>query len=576
MSTDSYQLWIAQNEPKKRELDGYRQESLSFQYRPKISIITPVWNTDEKWLRLAIASVLNQVYDNWELCIADGNSTELHIEEILKEYASKDTRIKVKFLTENKGIAGNSNEALSISNGDFIALLDHDDKLAAFALYEVVKVLNRNPDVDFIYSDEDKITINEKRTAPFFKPDWSPDMFLSCMYTCHLGVYRKKIIREIGGFRSGYDGSQDYDLVLRFIEKTNSVYHIPKVLYHWRTVLGSAASGQDAKPYAYVAGKQAISDYLARNNIEGDVSDGAWSGWYRVKRKIVEKPMVSILIPSRDNVKLLRRCVESILTKTEYDDYEILIADNQSVEAETLNYHNEIRKHTKVRILEFNKPFNFSAINNYAVFQAYGEHILFLNNDTEVIAEEWLSSMLEHSQRREVGAVGVKLLYPNRTIQHCGVILGLGIDRVAGHIYQRYPNHFGYSGRISIINNYSAVTAACMMLKKEVFEEVGGFDEDLGTSYCDVDLCIKIRSRGYLIVYTPYAQLYHHESYSRGYDDTPERHKRFQEECSYMRAKWGYLIDSGDPYYNPNLTLDKGDFSICLTGCKNGSAHESR
>ncbi|MEA3346195.1 MAG: glycosyltransferase, partial [Chloroflexota bacterium] len=328
---ESHQLWIAQNEPSKEELERQKRESLSFEYRPKISIITPVWNTDERWLKLAIESVLNQTYDNWELCIADGNSAKSHVKKVLQEYAEKDSRIKVKFLPENKGIAGNSNEALSLATGEFIGLLDHDDELAPFALYEVAKLLNEKPKADFIYSDEDKITPGGKRIDHFFKPDWSPDMFLSCMYTGHFGVYRKKIVDQIGGFRSGYEGSQDYDLVLRFIERTDEIYHVPKILYHWRVLPQSAAFGPGAKPEAYVAAKKAIGDYLVRNDIEGEVTDGAWTGSYRVKRRIIGNPLVSIIIPTRDKVAILKRCIEAILEKTDYVNYEILVVDNQSV-----------------------------------------------------------------------------------------------------------------------------------------------------------------------------------------------------------------------------------------------------
>ena len=562
---NQYKLWIAQNEPDAEGLKRQREESFTFSYRPKISIITPVWNTDKKWLNLAIESVLNQTYANWEFCLADGNSTKPHVKQILQDYAKKDPRIKVKFLSENKGIAGNSNEALSLATGEFIGLLDHDDELAPFALYEVVKLLNERPDADFVYSDEDKFTKRGERIFPFYKPDWSPDMFLSCMYTCHLGIYRKKIVDSLGGFKLGYEGSQDYDLVLRFIERTDRIYHIPKILYHWRRTTESTASIANAKIYAYVAAKKAISDFLTRQNIRAEVMDGAWTGSYRVRRAITGNPLVSIIVPTKDSLGILQRCIGTILQKTDYPDYEILIVDNQSTEPETLNYFAEIEGHPKVKIIQYNRPFNFSAINNYAVSQAHGEHILFLNNDTEVISSEWLSAMVEHSQRKGVGAVGAKLLYPDDKIQHCGIILGLGQfkdQRVAGHPYRRCSEEFDYTGRVSIICNYSAVTCACLMLRKEIFEKVGGFDENLHIAFNDVDLCLKIRKEGYLIVYTPYALLYHHESYSRGYEDTPEKLARFLEETKYMRNSWGQVIDRGDPYYNPNLTLHKEDFSI--------------
>jgi len=559
--------WIQKNEPRKEELERMREECKNFEYRPKISIITPVWNTNEKWLRAAIESVLNQVYDNWELCITDGGSTMPHVKKILKEYAKKDKRIKVKFLPENKGIAGNSNEALKLATGEFVVLLDHDDELALFALYEVVKVLNESRNIDFIYSDEDKIDEKGKRKDPFFKPDWCPHMFLSCNYSIHITVIRKSLIDKVGGFREGYDGSQDYDLFLRVTEliDENRIAHIPKILYHWRTIPSSAASSNEAKPYAYVAAKKALKDAMKRRSIEiEDVVDGLWRGSYRIKYRIKGTPKVSIIIPTKDKVNTLKTCIESILEKTDYKNYEIVIVDNQSEEEKTFKYYDKIKNSSQIKILEYNMPFNFSAINNYAVSQVDSEYILLLNNDTEVISEEWLTAMLEHAEREEVGAVGAKLLFPNGKIQHCGIILGLGRHRVAGHPYYKYPDHNGYFGVVNEIRNYSAVTAACMMLRKAVFEEVGGFDENLSVAFNDVDLCLRIREKGYLIVYTPYAKLCRHESLSRGYEDNPEKQTRFLKEVGYIREKWGRVIDKGDPCYNPNLTLEKEDFSIKL------------
>ena len=569
---EPYEFWILKNEPTKEKLEEYKKKGLYFKYRPKISIITPVWETNEKWLRAAIESVLNQVYDNWELCITDGGSTMPHVKKILKEYAKKDKRIKVKFLPENKGIAGNSNEALKLATGEFVALLDHDDELALFALYEVVKVLNESRNIDFIYSDEDKIDEKGKRKDPFFKPDWCPHMFLSCNYPIHITVIRKSLIDKVGGFREGYDGSQDYDLFLRVTEliDENRIAHIPKILYHWRTIPSSAASSNEAKPYAYVAAKKALKDAMKRRCIEiEDVVNGLWRGSYRIKYRIKGTPKVSIIIPTKDNVNSLKTCIESILEKTDYKNYEIVIVDNQSEEKKTFKYYDKIKNSSQIKILEYNRPFNFSAINNYAVSQVDSEYILLLNNDTEVISEEWLTAMLEHVQRKEIGAVGAKLLYPNNTIQHAGVILGItgtpGKKGVAGHSHKYLPNtEHGYFFRPHLIQNLSAVTAACMMLRKAVFEEVGGFDENLSVAFNDVDLCLRIREKGYLIVYTPYAILYHHESLSRGYEDNPEKQTRFLKEVGYIREKWGHIIDKGDPYYNPNLTLEKEDFSIKL------------
>ena len=553
------QIWIARNEPSSAKLEQYRKDVKNFKYRPKISIITPVYNPDIEWIKAAVESVLSQAYDNWELCIADASTKEA-IKKCLKNYAEKDSRIKVKFLVENKGIAENSNEALSIATGEYIGLLDHDDEISPDALYEVVKYLQDN-DADMIYSDEDKIDINGNRTGAFFKPDWSLDMFLSLMYTCHFGVYNKKIIDDIGGFRVGYNGSQDYDLVLRFVEKANNIHHIPKILYHWRMVPGSVAEAVDAKNYAYVSAKKALTDYIGRNNICGEILDGTWKGSYRLRRELCKTPLVSIIIPTKDRKDVLKKCIDSILGNTSYTNYEIIVVDNNSTEKDTCDYFEELKRETNIKILQYKKDFNFSAINNFAVKNASGDVILFLNNDTEIISKEWINAMVEHIQRDEVGIVGCKLLYANDKIQHAGVILGIG--GVAGHSHKYFQDSDpGYLYRPHIIQNVSAVTAACMMIRKDVFESVGGFDENIVVAFGDVDLCLKIVDKGYMIVYTPYAKLYHHESLSRGYEDNPEKQERFSREVKYIREKWGNTIDKGDPYYSHNLTLIKEDFSI--------------
>jgi O-antigen biosynthesis protein len=559
--------WIKRNEPDSAELERQKLQSKLYQYRPKISLITPVWNTHPTWLIATIESVLKQTYDNWEICIADGASSAVHVRQILEDYTHKDPRIKIKYLSQNKGIAGNTNEALALATGEFIALLDHDDELAPFALYEVVKVLNEKQEMDFIYSDEDKINTKGQRIEPSFKPDWSPDLFLSCMYTCHLGIYRKSIVDEIGGFRWEYEGSQDYDFVLRLIEKSEKIYHIPKILYHWRMITGSAATDENAKSYAYAAAKKALSDYLKRNNIQGEVLDGNWLGSYRVKRRIIGNPLISIIIPSRDKAGVLKNCISSILDQTDYCNYEIVVVDNQSSEQATLKYYQEIVKEPRIKVIYYDHSFNYSSMNNFAVSQAGGGNIAFLNNDTRVISGDWLSCLLEYSQREEVGAVGAKLFYPNKSIQHCGVILGMGPvagEQIAGHLYSRQREYHGHMGRISVIGNYSAVTAACMMMRKQVFLELGGFDEELAYAFNDVDLCLRMRELGYLIVYTPYASLYHHESLSRGIEDTQEKLDRFKKEVTVMRTKWGNTIIKGDPYYNPNLSLTRNDCSLKL------------
>ncbi len=562
-----YNVWIRNNEPGTDELCRLKEISGNFAYRPKISIITPVWNTDEKWLRLAIDSVINQVYDNWELCIVDGGSTKKHVKQVLESYAKEDSRIKVEFLGENKGIAANSNAAIALATGEFIGFLDHDDELAPFALYEIVKTINSNSDVRYIYSDEDKIDEQNVRMSPFFKPDWCPDMFLSCNYLCHFSVVKKNLLDKIGGFLQAYDGSQDYDLFLRITEhlKNGEIYHIPKILYHWRLIPESASSSTLAKPYAYIAAKKALADSMARRKIDiDDVLDGCWTGSYRIKYSIHGTPKISIIIPTKDNLEILKQCIQSILAKTTYLNYEIVIIDNQSVNDETLNYYETIRNIKKIKILHYDKPFNFAAMNNYAVSTVSSPYILFLNNDTEVINGDWLTVMLEQAQRENVGAVGAKLLYPDSTIQHAGIILGIiGDPPVGGHAHRHLPDeHHGYCGRAALIQNVSAATAACLFMRKNVFEQAGGFDEQLGIAFNDVDLCMKLRDSGYLLVYTPYARLFHHESFSRGFDDTPEKRQRFIEEVFYIRKKWGNVIDRGDPYYSPNLTRNKEDFSI--------------
>jgi O-antigen biosynthesis protein len=557
----SYELWIKNNDPAFDVLQGQIIKARSFEFRPKISIIMPVWNTDLIYLKRAIVSVINQTYDNWELCIADGNSSNLKIKQTILEYANMDTRIKAKYLENNKGISGNSNEALSLATGEHIGLLDHDDELTCDALYEVVKVLNKDSTLDFIYTDEDKIDLHEKRFDPSFKPDWSPDLLLSRMYTCHFSVYRKALIDSIGGFRSKYDGSQDYDLVLRVTERTDKIYHIPQILYHWRMTSESAATNPQNKTYAYKAGRTALLDYINRNKIKGQVYETSMQGLYRVQREIVGNPLVSIILPTKDKTKLLKRCVDSILKNTTYSNYELLIIDNQSEKIEELlEYCKLIGSRSNVKVTKYAKHFNFAALNNFAVSQCIGEHVVFLNNDTEVISQEWLTAMLEHSQRKEVGAVGAKLLYPDGSIQHSGVILGY--RDFSGHVCQRIPDQNGYLGRTGIINNYTAVTAACMMVRKALFCELGGFNEDLAIDFNDIDLCLRMREKGYLVVFTPYARLYHRESFTRGYTITPPRYTQYTKELELAKAKWGTLIEKGDPYYNPNLSLTRLDFSI--------------
>jgi len=558
-----YDLWILKNEPDEAKLEQYKTEIQNFNYQPKISVVTPVYNPDVAWIKAAIESIRNQVYQNWELCLADA-STKEDVRNCLETYAKKDSRIKVKSLSENKGISGNSNEARFLATGEYIGLLDHDDELSPDALYEVVKHLQDNPRADMIYSDEDKINLDGKRQDAFFKPDWAEDMFLAHNYLCHFTVIKKDIVEKVGGFREGYDGSQDYDLFLRATEVCNKIGHIPKILYHWRIVPGSTSENLSRKSYALTATKKALESAIQRRGLDAEVEEGLFPNSSRVKYNIAGNPKISIIIPTKDKVEVLKTCIESVLEKTDYQNYELIIIDNQSSNENTFDYYKKLSNNPKIRIIEYPEKFNFSAINNFAVSKTESEYIVFLNNDTEVISGEWLSSMLEHAQRKEVGAVGAKLVYSNNTVQHAGIVIGIvGNPPVGGHSHKHFPKtHPGYFGRIQHISDVSAVTAACMMIRKEVFEEVGGFDEEnLAIAFNDVDLCLKIRQKGYLIVYTPYAELYHHESLSRGYEDTPEKQARFVREVRYMREKWGKVIDKGDPYYSPNLTLENEDFS---------------
>lgn len=550
---EAFAAWLAKHHPP-ADRESVRRRIQAMAVRPRFSVVVPTYNTASEHLIAAIESVRGQLYEDWQLCIADDGSTRKDHFPILKDYAARDPRIQVRFLDKNLGIAGASNAALGLATGDFVALLDHDDELDDAALFEAALVLNEHPDTDFIYSDEDKIDLDGRRRDPFFKPDWSPTTFLSYMYTCHLGVYRKSLIDRLGGFREGLNGSQDYDLVLRFTELTSRIRHIPKLLYHWRMTPQSTALSLSNKPYAEQAGCRAVADAMQRRGqAVREVVVGRLPTSYRVRYRLPEGEAVQIIIPSRNNVRYLRPCIKSILKKTEYRHYRINIVDNGSDDRATLAYLRKMQDEPRVLVLRYDRPFNFSAINNWAVRQVGGRYLLFLNDDTEVITPGWLDAMLEQAQRAEVGAVGAKLLYPDGRIQHGGVVLGIG---VAYHAHRFFPSgHPGYFGRLEIVQDFSAVTAACLMTRREVFEQVGGFDEtDLAVAYNDVDFCLRVRQAGYEIIYTPFAELYHHESVSRG----PSLDGR---EVAFMQRKWGDLL-TRDPFYNPNLAPDRGDFSL--------------
>ncbi|WP_270281846.1 glycosyltransferase family 2 protein [Enterococcus faecalis] len=558
----SYPNWLARNEV--LDIEAMTQEIATFHYQPKISIAMPVYNVEEKWLRLCIDSILNQVYTNWELCMADDASIDPNVKKILTEYQQLDERIRVVFREQNGHISEATNSALTIATGEFVALLDNDDELAINAFYEVVKVLNENPELDLIYSDEDKIDMDGNRSDPAFKPDWSPDLLLGTNYISHLGVYRRSILEEIGGFRKGYEGSQDYDLVLRFTEKTTKerIKHIPKVLYYWRMLPTSTAVDQGSKGYAFEAGLRAVQDALVRRGINGHATHGAANGLYDVYYDIESEKLVSIIIPTKNGYKDVQRCVSSIIEKTTYQNYEIIMADNGSTDPKMHELYAEFEQQLPGRFFveSIDIPFNFSTINNRAAKKAHGEYLLFLNNDTEVITENWLTLMVSFAQQERIGCVGAKLLYPNNTVQHAGVILGLG--GVAGHGHYGYPHgDLGYFGRLAINVNYSAVTAACLLMKKADFDAVGGFEEAFTVAFNDVDLCLKVQALGRDNVWLHEAELYHFESQTRGYDDKGKKKKRFEQEKVMMEEKWGPLIEN-DPFYNPNLTRDIPNFSL--------------
>lgn len=538
-------------EPSGKELEDMRIQCASFEYRPKISIITPVLNTREEWLRSSIESVLHQIYDNWELCIADDGSDQPHIRETLNCYQQKDARIKVKYLNENQGVSGASNEALAMASGEFIGFLDHDDQLLPNALYEVVLMLNRNARADFVYSDEILISKRGKPVFAYFRPDFSLDYMLSHCYIVHFVVIRASILKKIGGFRAEFKVSQDYDLFLRVLSQTRNVLHIPKILYKWRQY--ESSTGHLLKERVMESSRRALQDFADREGIKGVVWGTKNFNFFRLKRDILDRPKISIIIPTKDRIDLLRRCIESIQNRSSYDNYEIIIVDNMSQEEETAAYLDGLGK--SYRIIKFNERFNYSKLNNYAAEFARGEHLLFLNNDIEVLNSDWLEAMLEQSQRDEIGCVGAKLLYPDRKIQHVGVVVGWGGR--AEHIYKwLHSNDIGYMGHFVSIRNYSAVTAACMMLRKSIFNEVGGFDERFEIGFGDVDLCLRVRELGYENLFTPYAELLHYESATRGrsfsFDPHPNDTKRFIE-------RWQEYIKGGDPYYNPNLPLDSYD-----------------
>ena len=555
-----YGPWYEAYVPDEAALEKQRHHH--FEYSPLISVAVPAYRTPEKFLAQMIDSLLAQTYGNWELCIANGSPEDGAMKKVLEEYTKKDSRIRVSELTENKGIAGNTNAALEMARGEFVGLLDHDDLLAPNALYEIVRALDEDRNLDAVYTDEDKVTTElDEHFQPHLKPDFNLDLLRSNNYICHFFVVRRSIVQKVGGFCQEFDGAQDHDFIFRCIETAEKVGHIPEILYHWRTHKASTADNPASKMYAFDAGKRAIEAHLKRTGTEGTVSHTPDLGFFRVKYPVQGQPLVSIIIPNKDEKETLKACIDSIREKTEYPNYEIIIVENNSTTDEIFQYYKELSQDPRIRLLRWKKEFNYSAINNYGVRHANGEYLLFLNNDVTVITPGWIKELLGVCQRPEVGAAGVKLIYPDDTIQHAGCVIGLG--GIAGHMFVDMPaNRTGYLHKASILQDMSAVTAACMMMKRTAFEEAGGFTEKLSVAFNDVDLCLKVRKNHKLIVYDPYVQLYHMESKTRGAEDNKEKVRRFQEEIEYMRCQWIDILKKGDPYYNKNLSLTKWNYSL--------------
>jgi GT2 family glycosyltransferase len=557
---DTYIRWVAKHTRTDAQLAELAAEVSALPIQPLISLITPVYNTDPRWLRACIESVRRQVYPNWQLCLCDDASSSPETVRVLREYET-DQRIRIHFATLNGGISLASNHALDRARGDFVAFLDHDDELPPDALAEVVRHINLRPDVDVIYSDEDKLDLQGARCDPYFKPDWSPEHFLACMYTCHLMVVRRQLVVDVGGFRAGYEGAQDYDLLLRVMERTRRIGHIPRVLYHWRKLPESTASAGVAKPWALDAGRAALEDYVRRSAVDAEVVPGGAPGVYRVRHGIVDRPLVSIIIPTAGRLRevggrtvdVLANAIRSIVQQTSYENYELVIVADRDGLPETTRRALDGTRHEVLRFERFGL-FNFSAKINAGAAAARGDHLLLFNDDLEVISGEWLTAMLEYSQLPAIGAVGAKLLYPDGRLQHIGIVLG--VAGIAAHAFHQHPGvSQGYGGSAIMVRNYAAVTAACLMTRRQAFEHVGRFDERFPIDFNDVDYCLRLQRAGYRVVFTPFAQLYHHESASFG---TRQHDLGAMTE---MRSRWGAIIDR-DPYYNPNLTRDFPDYRL--------------
>lgn len=549
--------------------EAEKQRNTQFPRMVKISILVPLFNTPENFLREMIESVTAQTYENWELCLADGSDQEhAYVAEVVKEYEKQDGRGRVVYnkLSKNGGISENTNECLKLATGEYIGLFDHDDLLHPTVLFEYVKAINEK-NADYLYCDETTFKSGDlnKMLTMHFKPDFAIDNLRANNYICHFSVFDRKLLDGTELFRSRFDGSQDHDMILRLTDRAQNIVHIPKLLYYWRSHPGSTAAGLSAKPYTVAAAKGAVADHLRRHGFEHFqiTSTRAFDTIFKIRYQILGSPLISIIIANKDHVEDLSRCVSSVLEKSTYENYEIIIVENNSQDAKTFAYYEELQANEKIRVITYEGAFNYSAVNNLGVSKARGEYVLLLNNDTQVITVNWMEELLMYAQREDVGAVGAKLYYGDKTIQHAGVVLGLGAHRTAGHShYGQHRDNLGYMGRLCYAQNVSAVTGACLLVKKELFLEVGGLDEGFAVSLNDVDFCIKLRQKGYLNVFTPFAELYHFESRSRGLDDQGEKAERYNRESEKFREKWKEVLEAGDPYYNPNFSLDRSDFSL--------------
>lgn len=554
-----YEAWLARHKVDKRTLR--RQKHAAFAQKPLISIVIPLYCTPLPYLKELLESVLRQSYENWQLCLADGSPDDKAKEFIEKHYG-REKRIVYRKLEENGGISVNTNEAVALATGEYLMLCDHDDTLEPDALYEIVKAIN-DTGADVLYTDEDKVSMDGQHYFdPNFKPDFNLFRLRENNYICHIFVVKKSLTDETGLLRSEFDGAQDFDFILRCCEKAQKITHIPKVLYHWRCHMDSTAADPSSKAYAYEAGRKAVREHYQRLGIDAKVEMTERPGWYRSHVKVQGNPLISVIIPNKDHTDDLELCLFSMTRKSTYRNYEILIVENNSEKEETFEYYKKLPdRYPKARVLTWEKEFNYSAINNFAAKEAKGEYLLFLNNDVEILTPDWMEEMLQNCQQEDVAAVGAKLYYPDDTIQHAGVVLGLG--GIAGHIMCRASREDpGYFGRMISVQEISAVTAACMMVKKSDFDAVGGLDETFQVAFNDIDLCMKFRAAGKKIIFTPYAELYHYESKSRGLEDTPEKQFRFDKEVKRFQEKWAQQLEMGDPYYSPNLSVTEGDCSL--------------